>query len=184
MKLIVGLGNPEPKYDNTRHNIGFMVLNDYANRCGLSFKKKFNGYSCDFTINGEKAILLKPDTYMNNSGEAVRKYMDFYNIDYKDIIIIHDDIDLMYGKNRLKTNSSSGGQNGIKSIINHLGTKDFLRLKIGVNSEYKKDAASFVLSGFSKIEKQSLNEIYDHGFNVIEDITRGVDTNTLMNKYN
>lgn len=184
MKLIVGLGNPEPEYDMTRHNIGFMVLNSYAERTCMNFQKKFNAFSFDFMHDGEKIIVMKPDTYMNNSGEAVQKFMKFYNIDVSDILVIHDDLDLDFNITRLKKNSSSGGQNGVKSIISHIKTQDFLRLKIGIKNEHKRDVKNFVLGHFSKMEQKELNSIYEFTNNVIDDFISGLDANELMNKYN
>ena len=148
MKLIVGLGNPEKKYDNTRHNIGFMVLDNYLGK--VDYKSKFNGLYYEKNINNEKVIFLKPQTYMNNSGLSVFEFVNFYKISLKDILIIQDDLDLDIGMIKFKFNSSSGGHNGIKSIINCLGSQEFSRLKIGINNEYKKDTIDFVLSKFSK----------------------------------
>ena len=139
MKLIVGLGNPGDKYKGTRHNVGFMCLDRIADYNNITFKQKFNGLSCEYNVNGEKVILLKPDTFMNNSGEAVIKYLTFYKCEIEDVIVVYDDLDIDFGKIRIKGKSSSGGHNGIKSIINHLKTEDFLKVKIGVNNEYKKD---------------------------------------------
>ncbi len=184
MKLIVGLGNVGKKYDNTRHNIGFMCLNHFAFSQNVSFNEKFNALMCQVNINGNKAMLIKPTTFMNLSGEAVRKYVDYYDIDIEDILIIQDDLDLMYGVSKLKFNSSSGGQNGIKSIINHLKTQEFLRFKVGINNEYKKNASSFVLSNFSKEEQKYLDNLYQKTDGLIYDFINNVDRNTLMNKYN
>ncbi len=184
MKLIVGLGNVGKKYDNTRHNIGFMCLDEFAFIQNEKFTEKFNALMCQVNINGNKAILIKPTTFMNLSGEAVRKYADYYNIDVENILVIQDDLDLTFGTTKLKYNSSSGGQNGIKSIISHLKTQEFLRFKVGINNEYKKNAASFVLSNFTKDEKNELSNIYQKSNNLIEDFILGDDRQKLMNKYN
>lgn len=184
MKLIVGLGNVGKKYDNTRHNIGFMCLDEFAFMQNEKFNEKFNALMCQVNISGNKAILIKPTTFMNLSGEAVRKYCDYYDIDTDDVLIIQDDLDLNFGVSKLKYNSSSGGQNGIKSIINHLKTQEFLRFKVGINNEYKKNAASFVLSSFSKDEQQQLTNLYDKSSNLIYDFINNVDRQSLMNKYN
>ena len=179
MKLIVGLGNPEKKYDNTRHNIGFMVLDNYLGK--VDYKSKFNGLYYEKNINNEKVIFLKPQTYMNNSGLSVFEFVNFYKISFKDILIIHDDLDLDVGMIKFKFNSSSGGHNGIKSIINCLGSQEFSRLKIGINNEYKKDTIDFVLSKFSKkdIEKLNLDKINS----AINDFL-SYDINYVMNIYN
>ncbi len=184
MKLIVGLGNVGKKYEGTRHNIGFMCLDSFAYSQNVTFNEKFNALICQVNISGNKAMLIKPTTFMNLSGEAVRKFADYYDIETDDILIIQDDLDLMFGRAKLKYNSSSGGQNGIKSIINHLKTQEFLRYKVGINNEYKKNASSFVLSNFSKEENKNLDNLYQTTNNLIYDFINGVDRNTLMNKYN
>lgn len=157
MKLIVGLGNPGKNYDNTRHNIGFMVLDKYLGN--VSYKNKFNG------LYYEKSgvIFLKPQTYMNNSGECVLKFVKYYNINIEDIMVIQDDLDINIGKFKFKVNSSSGGHNGIKSIINHLHTDAFFRLKIGILNEKKDDVIDFVLGKINKcdIDKIDFNKICD-----------------------
>ncbi len=179
MKLIVGLGNPEKKYDNTRHNIGFMVLDNYLGK--VDYKSKFNGLYYEKNINNEKVIFLKPQTYMNNSGLSVFEFVNFYKISFKDILIIHDDLDLDVGMIKFKFNSSSGGHNGIKSIINCLGCQEFSRLKIGINNEYKKDTIDFVLSKFSKKDIEKLD--FDKINNAINDFLSN-DINYVMNIYN
>lgn len=179
MKLIVGLGNPEKKYDNTRHNIGFMVLDNYLGK--VDYKSKFNGLYYEKNINNEKIIFLKPQTYMNNSGLSVFEFVNFYKISFKDILIIHDDLDLDVGMIKFKFNSSSGGHNGIKSIINCLGSQEFSRLKIGINNEYKKDTIDFVLSKFSKKDIEKLD--FDKINNAINDFLSN-DINYVMNIYN
>ncbi len=160
MKLVVGLGNPGSKYDNTRHNIGFMCLDYMAKYYNVSFSKKANYEIAEVNVNGEKVLLLKPLTFMNLSGEAVIAVSKFYKLDPSDIIVIYDDLDMMFGKLRVKDNSSSGGHNGIKSIISHLHTQEFMRIKVGINNEYKKDVKSFVLSKFSKSEMTELDGLY------------------------
>ncbi len=184
MKLIVGLGNPEPKYDGTRHNIGFMAINHYVNGLGEKFKTKFNGQYIQTTVSGEKVIFLKPDTFMNLSGEAVIKYMNFFDIAIEDVLIIYDDLDLDFAKIRIKQNSSHGGHNGIKSIINHLKSKAFLRVKLGINNEYKRDVKNFVLGTFNKNEQQQLPTLWMETDKIIEDFINGYDSLELMNKYN
>ena len=154
MKLIVGLGNPGKEYVNTRHNVGFIVLDYYLGH--VKYKEKFNGlyYELD---KGEKIIFLKPQTFMNNSGDCVKKFVDYYKIDSNDILIIHDDLDLEIGKIKYKYNSSSGGHNGIKSIINMLGTQEFLRLKIGISKIDKKDVIDQLL-----VEMMTDESLYDN----------------------
>ncbi|GGM36706.1 peptidyl-tRNA hydrolase [Paraliobacillus quinghaiensis] len=134
MKCIVGLGNPGRKYRKTRHNIGFMVIDEIARRNEWDLnKKKFNGHYTMETVNQEKIILLEPQTYMNLSGESLKPLMDYYELEEKDIVVVYDDLDLPTGKIRLRQKGGHGGHNGIKSIIEHLGTKDFNRLRVGVD---------------------------------------------------
>ena len=159
MKLIVGLGNIGKEYDNTRHNIGFMVLDHYLGNVKFSEKDKALYYKT--TINGEQVIFIKPTTFMNNSGLAVRKYVDYYDIDIKDILVIQDDLDIDFGKSKLKENSSSGGHNGIKSIISCLNSDAFLRLKVGIKNEHINNTIDFVLSRFNAKELSELNEKFN-----------------------
>lgn len=181
MKLIVGLGNPDKKYDKTRHNVGFMVIDNYTGSNGYS--SKFNALYKEVNINGEKVLFIKPQTYMNNSGESVIKFVNYYNIDLCDILVVQDDIDLNMGKFRVKFNSSDGGHNGIKSIINCLGSKEFARLKIGVRNEKLTNAIDFVLGKFSGEEL----DIIDNNMNVFKSIIDDFiieDIDKVMNKYN
>ncbi|MCI8394465.1 MAG: aminoacyl-tRNA hydrolase [Bacilli bacterium] len=181
MKLIVGLGNPGCEYDNTRHNIGFMVLDHYLN--SKDWKKKFDGVYQIITIDQEKVLFLKPLTYMNLSGNSVVKAVKFYNIEIQDILVIQDDLDISFGKYRLKKNSSHGGHNGIKSIISALNSNQFSRLKIGIQTTKKDDVINFVLGKFSKIESDQLSSQYDVFFKIIESfILKGIDQ--TMNDYN
>lgn len=133
MKLIVGLGNPGKDYEYTRHNIGFIIVDELAKRFNISLDKtKFNGLYGMGMVQGEKVILLKPLTYMNLSGEAIRPLMDYYDVDLEDILVIYDDLDLPQGKIRLRTKGSPGGHNGIKSIVQHVKTEDFKRIRVGI----------------------------------------------------
>lgn len=178
MKLIIGLGNPGKEYDNTRHNIGFMALDKYLG--DVNYKSKFDGLY--YEINeSEKIIFLKPQTYMNNSGFCVERFVNFYKIDLKDILVIQDDLDIEIGKMKFKTNSSSGGHNGIKSIINCLGSNSFLRMKIGIKNNNNKDVIDFVLGRFSKEELNKIN--FDNITNSIDDFINE-NSEYVMNKYN
>lgn len=181
MKLIVGLGNPGQEYENTRHNIGFMVLDTYLGK--VKWKSKNNAFYYETNINGEKYLFLKPLTFMNLSGNAVKKYVDYYNIALEDILIIHDDLDLKLGTIRLKQDSSAGGHNGIKSIIQCLSTQNFKRLKIGISSVQNGDTIDYVLGKFSKTEINELNNILDICYNIIEDFSV-LSFDELMSKYN
>ena len=178
MKLIVGLGNPGKEYINTRHNIGFMVIDKYLG--DVKFKEKFNGLYYEVNKN-DKVIFLKPQTFMNNSGECVSKFVNYFNIKNEDIMIIHDDLDINIGICKFKFNSSSGGHNGIKSIINYLGNKNFFRMKLGIKSDKKNDVIDFVLGKFSKSESDNYD--FNKYINAINDFIE-YDNEYVMNKYN
>ena len=157
MKLIVGLGNPGKDYKDTRHNVGFLVLDHYLNTD--DWKEKFKALYYETRINGEKVLFVKPLTYMNLSGDAVIQFVNYFDIDLNDILVIHDDLDLTFGSYKLKKNSSAGGHNGIKSIINNLGSDNFARLKIGISHDKSIDTKDYVLGNFSKSEKDKLMEM-------------------------
>lgn len=185
MKLIVGLGNIGKEYDGTRHNVGFMVLDELAKREGISFNKVKNEATlADFMFKGEKIILAKPLTYMNESGRSVRPLMDFYKIPVEDVIIIHDDMDLPVGHLRLRQKGSAGGHNGIKSLISHLGTQEFKRIKIGIDHPQRMSVVDWVLSRFTKEQQNQL----ESGINeALEALDNWIDTDDFMgtmNKYN
>lgn len=181
MKLIVGLGNSGKEYEYTRHNIGFMVLDAYLGN--VKWKTKNNALYYEKSINNEKYIFIKPLTFMNLSGEAVIKYVNYYNVDIKDVLVIHDDLDLPIGSFRLKENSSSGGHNGIKSIINCLHSNSFRRLKIGVSNNKNIDTKDYVLGKFSKSDIKSLNSIINQCANIIEEFSEKSFLD-LMSQYN
>ena len=185
MKLIVGLGNPGKKYDNTRHNIGFMCVDAWLKQNHTTFRlnKKFEAEMAELNVNN-KVIVIKPQTYMNLSGSSASKVKNYYNIDLDDLIVVQDDLDLEFGKIRLKFNSSSGGQNGIKDIINHLHSQEFLRIKVGIKNKFKHNAADFVLANFNQEEKQQLEQIIVQVCTILDDFTRGEARSHLMNKYN
>ena len=184
MKLIVGLGNVGKEYENTRHNMGFMLVDRYLvyKNIPLKFKEKFYAMYIETTINNEKVIFIKPTTYMNNSGIAVRAFLDFYKLDVQDVLVISDDLDLDLGKFRLRRNGSSGGHNGLKSIISHLGTDGFKRLRIGISND-KDDVINYVLSKFSKKELNEIDTMFDTLVNVLDDYFV-MDFTSLMSKYN
>lgn len=161
MKLIVGLGNFENKYLFTRHNIGFMMVDFFANFHGQAFKtdKKLKSLITKFKLDGEDIVVVKPLTFMNLSGEAVAAVMNFYKIEAKDILIIYDDITLDLGKVRFRSSGSDGGHNGIKSVIQHLGTKTFDRLKLGIGPQPNIPSEAYVLQNFSSEELEKVKEI-------------------------
>ncbi len=167
MKCIVGLGNPGKKYEKTRHNVGFMVLDELAKRHDWKINKsKFNGLYTIETIDQTKVILLKPQTYMNLSGDSIRQLMDFYELEESDILVIYDDLDLITGKIRLRQKGGHGGHNGMRSIIDQLGTKGFNRLRIGVDRPVPKmTVVDHVLGKFDPTQEQlvqdSINKAID-----------------------
>lgn len=161
MKLIVGLGNIGAKYTFTRHNIGFMLADSIALNNGLSFREN-SRLKCLVTSlrNGvDDYLIIKPTTFMNLSGEAVRAVVDYYKIPTSDVLIIYDDLSLELGKIRFRANGSDGGHNGIKSVIQHLGTKDVARLKIGIGPQPNLPSEVFVLQNFSKEELENLKPV-------------------------
>ncbi len=181
MKLIVGLGNPGKEYENTRHNVGFMVLNSFGDN--FTLEKKFQAMLRKTKIGFNDVLFVKPVTFMNLSGNAVAKIVQYYDINISEILVIHDDLDLEFGRFRLKKNSSSGGHNGIKSIIQCLKTQDFCRLKIGIAHDRSIDTADYVLQKFSKSQIQDLTASFSFYQEIIEYwISNG--TALTMEKYN
>ncbi|OLA75990.1 MAG: aminoacyl-tRNA hydrolase [Candidatus Melainabacteria bacterium 35_41] len=170
MKLIAGLGNVGDKYCFTRHNAGFMVLDKWALDEGLSFReeKKLKCFLTKLRYNNEDLLLVKPTTFMNLSGEAVRAVMDYYKIEVKDILIIYDDIALDLGRIRFRANGSDGGHNGIKSIIQHVGTKDFDRLKVGIGPQPNIPSENYVLQNFPKEQHEELKDVLKKSIEAVE----------------
>ncbi|WP_226671273.1 aminoacyl-tRNA hydrolase [Metabacillus litoralis] len=160
MKLIIGLGNPGRQYEKTRHNVGFMVIDKLADDLSISLdRQKFNGIYGIGHISGEKVILLKPLTYMNLSGECIRPLMEYYEVNEEEIVVVYDDLDLPVGKTRLRTKGSAGGHNGIKSMIHHLGTQEFNRIKIGIDRPTNgMKISDYVLGQFTEDDKQGITE--------------------------
>lgn len=160
MKVFVGLGNPGRQYEETRHNIGFMVIDELADMWNIPLtQSKFKGIFGQGTINGEKVLLLKPLTYMNLSGECVRPLLDFYKLDVEDLVVIYDDLDLPAGKLRLRQKGSAGGHNGIKSLIQHLGTQNFNRIRMGIDRPKNGPSISdYVLGKFHAEERPAIDD--------------------------
>ncbi len=162
MKLIVGLGNPGVRYDNTRHNAGFMVMDRLAQKAGVSIdKEKFEGKYAKTKIKGEDVIFLKPETFMNNSGFSLRACMDFFKIPASDILVIYDDMDLPVGKIRLRQKGSAGGHNGVKSVITCALTNEFDRIRVGIGRDPQIPIVNYVLSKFRADEKEDLEKAID-----------------------
>jgi len=186
MYIIVGLGNPSKEYDNTRHNIGFDVVDKIIDKYDIPYSgTKHRAMYGSGMIDGVKVIVAKPLTYMNLSGEAVRALVDFYKIEPEsELIVIYDDVALEPGKLRIRKKGSAGGHNGIKSIIEHLGSKEFIRIRVGVGEKPKGwDLAKYVLGRFSKDERKLVNEATDKSIEALTKIVNG-DVDTAMNVYN
>jgi peptidyl-tRNA hydrolase, PTH1 family len=156
MKLIVGLGNPGPRYDRTRHNIGFQILNAFADRYFFPVaKSRFDGLVTDHSVSGEKVVLLAPQTYMNASGKSVRQGVDFYKVEHGDVMVVVDDMNLDVGRMRIRASGSAGGQKGLADTIRHLGTDRISRLRVGVGRPPGRMSASdYVLQRFSDADQQ------------------------------
>ena len=183
MHLIVGLGNPGKEYEGTRHNIGFDVIDCLANKYNIEINRtKFKGICGEGIINGNKVILLKPNTYMNLSGESIKEVVNFYKLDESQIIVIYDDISINVGRMRIREKGTAGGHNGIKSIISSLGSDVFPRVKIGVGQP-DHNLVSHVLGKFSNDDKEILNKVIPVACNAIENILNK-DTKEAMNKFN
>lgn len=182
MKLIVGLGNPGKDYENTRHNIGFMAIDNYAQKHSMGFKSKFNGLYSELNINGEKVMFLKPQSFMNLSGQVVQEFVSYFNIDIKDLFVIYDDASFEVGAFKIKKDGSSGGHNGIKNIIENLKTEEIKRLKIGI-SKKKGELKNHVLGRFGILEKVNINKVIYKTEEIITDFCI-LDFEKLMSKYN
>lgn len=174
MKLVIGLGNPESKYDLTRHNVGFLLLDHITEHLHASWQSrpKFKGEVAEAEIGGEKVLFLKPSTYYNLSGEAARAIVDFYKLSAaQDVLVLHDELALPFGTLRTRLSGSDAGNNGIKSLIAHLG-QDFARIRVGIDNDTKprQDAVDFVLDRFTKAEQGDLHTtITNHALTFIED---------------
>ncbi len=185
MKIIVGLGNPTDEYTGTRHNIGFSALDYIADRAGIKVHdKKFKALCGSGVIAGQKVILVKPQTYMNLSGEAVIEVVNYYKCSVDDVLIIYDDICLEPGFIRIREKGSAGGHNGIKNIIKHLGTENFSRIRIGVGEKPKDwDLADYVLGHFSTEETKIIRNTFDEVFEAVELYLQG-NLQAAMNLFN
>ena len=186
MLVIVGLGNPDDKYQGTRHNVGFDVIDLLAEKYNIAVDtKKHRAYIGKGIIGGQKVILAKPQTYMNLSGESVRSLVEYYKVDPEtELLIIFDDISLDVGQLRIRKKGSAGGHNGIKNIIANLGTSVFQRIKVGVGEKPKGyDLADYVLGRFSKEERELIKEGFECAAEAVAMITAG-EIDKAMNKYN
>ena len=158
-KLVVGLGNPGSKYQATRHNIGFEVVDRLAQGgSGVSFARKFDGLIAETEIDFHRVLLLKPETFMNLSGRSVRQALQFYKLELADLLVICDDLNLPLGKLRLRPGGADGGQKGLRDITAHLGSDTYARLRIGIGDRGQDDAADFVLSRFRPVERPAIDD--------------------------
>ena len=184
MKVVIGLGNPGKKYEKTRHNIGFVAIDNLRKKMNISDEReKFQALVSEKNIDGEKVIFLKPQTFMNLSGNSVIEIVNFYKLDpKKDIIVIYDDMDLSFGDIRIREKGSSGGHNGIKSIISHIG-EEFIRIKCGIGAK-EKDAVEHVLGEFNQTEQKDLDEILEKINNCVIEMLSVQNLDRIMQKYN
>ena len=186
MYIIAGLGNPTMQYEGTRHNAGFDVIDALADKYNISVDgRKNRAYIGKGIIEGQKVLLVKPQTYMNLSGESIGGLVDYFKIDEEqDLIVIYDDISLSPGQIRIRKKGSAGGHNGIKNIIAHLGTQVFPRIKVGVGEKPKKyDLADYVLSHFTQAERKEMEEGYQKAIQAVEKILAG-EMEAAMNEFN
>ena len=185
MKLIIGLGNPGKEYENTRHNMGFKVLNKLSKKYNIPItKSKFNGKYGTGIIENEKVILLEPQTYMNLSGEAIKPMLDFYKVDYSNLLVIYDDIDVEPGKVKIRTKGGPGTHNGMKSVVKEIGTEEFPRIRVGIGQPIIKLAMiDYVIGYVPEEELTILEEGIEKAEKAIEEILKhGI--NYAMNKFN
>lgn len=187
MKLIVGLGNPDDKYKNTFHNLGFMSVDKAAEKLGVSFnKEKCRAVVAELKVGAEKVIIAKPLTYMNNSGESVRELISFFKINPADILVIYDDYDLFKGSVRIRESGSAGTHNGMRSILEHLGHGNFPRVRIGFKPTEKTQIPliDYVLSGIKEEDKLTFNKAIETAANAACDFIKGETLQNVMQKYN
>ena len=185
MYLIVGLGNPENEYANTRHNMGFDTINKLAKKNNIEVNKsKFKGLYGIGIIQNKKVILLKPQTYMNLSGESVKEIIDFYNINSEEMLIIYDDIDTEKGNIRIRKKGGPGSHNGMKSVVENIQTTDFGRIRVGIGQpEFKNDMINYVIGKVPEEEQKVLQEGIKKAAEAVEEIVKnGIDI--AMNKFN
>lgn len=184
MYIIVGLGNPGKKYENTRHNIGFITLDYLADRHGIKITKiKHKALVGEGNISGQKVLLVKPQTYMNLSGNSVREVMEYYKADIENLLVIYDDIDIPSGSVRIRKKGSAGTHNGMRSVVYDLQSDQFPRIRIGMGNNKNADLKDFVVGGFSKGEKEIFERAVVHTADAIECFLQfGIDK--AMNEYN
>ncbi len=186
MKMIVGLGNPGRKYEHTKHNVGFMTVDRLAEKYNVQFKKNtFEAEVAECFVNGEKILLVKPQTFMNESGRAVGPLMTYFGIYPEELVVVYDDLDLTLGKIRLRQKGSAGGHNGIKSLISHLNTQEFDRIKIGIDRpKVGMTVVNHVLSPFAKDDQPLIAASIDKAVAATIDYIDNGDFVATMNRFN
>jgi PTH1 family peptidyl-tRNA hydrolase len=185
LKMIVGLGNPGSQYARTKHNVGFMTVDALANRLAITLTKhEFDALTGTGMVDGEKVMLVKPLTFMNDSGRAVGQLKAFYRFEQEEIMVIQDDMDMTMGRLRLRPKGSAGGHNGIKSIISVLGTAEFQRAKIGIQHPAKQKVVDWVLTPFTPDDAIAIEKGIDKAQDALIDWIHGMSFNHLMNQYN
>lgn len=182
--MLVGLGNPGKRYQGNRHNVGFMVLDALALGAPSSWSKRFSGQWITADVEGESIYLLKPETYMNLSGQAVRRAADYFKVEAEAIWVVHDDVDLPFPTVRVKIGGGHGGHNGLRDIIQHLGTNNFVRIRVGVGRPGEaNDTATHVLSDFSRNEQSTLDDVVTRCLDIIR-YAVGRGARKAMNEFN
>lgn len=186
MHLLVGLGNPGAQYERNRHNIGFLAVDEIARRHNFGpFRQKFNGLISEGNIDGEKVLLLKPQTFMNRSGESVGPAAHFHKVGVQDVVVVHDDLDLDFGAVRIKQGGGHGGHNGLRSLIANLGSPDFLRVRVGIGRPSGgREVTGYVLGGFDPAEAQELPEVLERAADALRCVLQQRDPRVCMNEFN
>jgi len=184
IELVVGLGNPGAEYEATRHNVGFWFVDEVARIKGCHFtpERKFNGQVCKVPLSARNIYLIKPSTYMNRSGAAVAAIASYYKIDAESMLVVHDELDLPVGKARLKKGGGHGGHNGLRDIVSALGTKDFLRLRLGIDHPgVGRDVSNYVLGRPSLVDREQIESAMDAALQILPDLLDG-NTQKAMNQ--
>lgn len=186
MKVIAGLGNPDKKYARTMHNMGFMAVDRLAEELNIDFDKKgFKGVYAEYTFGGEKFIIIKPQTYMNLSGECVREVLNFYKISPENLMVVYDDLDINIGSVRIRQKGSSGTHNGLRNIVLNVQSENFPRIRIGTKPERAgADIIDYVLSNIPKSEEEKFNSALNRAAGALKDYISGKSFDEIMRKYN
>ncbi len=185
MYLVIGLGNPDKKYLNTFHNMGFISVDRLAEKLGVEFNKvECKSVTAHARVNGEKVIIAKPVTYMNLSGQAVVELTNKYKIEKGKLIVVYDDVDIPLGTLRIRKNGSAGTHNGMRNIIQLLGTDDFPRVRIGIGKETPMQLVDYVLSQLNEDDKTTLAPVFDSAADALLEFTQGTDIDKVMQKHN